>query len=67
MLELLYRVKLEEDVTALDMVLVELRQLCAVLEEGTARPLRPPLGALVSSIRLLGAVHSVFGPVFGAT
>lgn len=55
MLELLYRVNSEEEVATLDVVLVELRQLFPVLE-GTARPLRPPLGALVSSTRLLGAM-----------
>lgn len=49
-LELLYRVNPEVDVTALDMVLVELRQLLAL--EATGRPLYALLGELARSNRL---------------
>jgi len=56
-LELLYRVKADVDVPALDVVLMELRQLLDTMElalDATGRPLRVLLGETARSLRLSG-------------
>jgi len=53
-LELLYRVKAEVEVPALDVVLIELRQLPEITElalDATGRPLRVLLGEIARSLR----------------
>jgi hypothetical protein len=64
-LELLYRVKAEVDVPALDVVLIELRQLLDTIElalEAKGRPLRVLLGEIARSLRLSGyAQRSALG------
>lgn len=57
-LELLYRVKAEVDVPALEVVLIELRQLPETIElalDATGRPLRVLLGDTARSERLSAA------------
>jgi hypothetical protein len=56
-LELLYRVKADVEVPALDVVLIELRQLLDIIElalDATGRPLRVLLGETARSLRLSG-------------
>lgn len=56
-LELLYRVKAEVDVPALDVVLIELRQLLDIMElalDARGRPLRALFGETARSLRLSG-------------
>lgn len=56
-LELLYRVNAEVDVPALEVVLIELRQLVETIElalDATGRPLRVLLGEMARSDRLSG-------------
>jgi len=57
MLELLYRVKADVEVPALDVVLIELRQLPETIElalDATGRPLRVLLGETPRLYRLSG-------------